>query len=105
MFVSKGGFRSTLSTPWKPERIAAVVRGLRTTQGAHVLRITAPLVGAWKRDFVDDDGVLDRNRRAGGWSAVAVEVRGQVGGQWTARSLTTVKEIVGKARSFAGVAT
>jgi hypothetical protein len=95
---------------WTPGIVLQVRTGERgrevtLTEHAYLWRITASAVGAWKRDFTVAKGTLDPDRRAGGWGAVAGDVRRQVGGQWTARSLNTVRGIVHKARAFAGVAT
>lgn len=46
----------------------------------------------WKFDLLAADGrTLDRNRREGGWGAVATAIQQQYGGIWTARALSTVK--------------
>ena len=46
----------------------------------------------WKFDLLAANGrTLDRNRREGGWGAVAMAIQKQYGGIWTARALSTVK--------------
>jgi hypothetical protein len=44
----------------------------------------------FKHDVETTDGSLDRNRRGGGWGAVAGHVGRQLGGIWTARSKRTL---------------
>ncbi len=65
-----------------------------TTDRAHFNRIDSTTVAAWKLDCLDGSGRLDRNKRSGGWGAVAKDVSDKVGGVWTARSLGTVRGTV-----------
>jgi len=57
-------------------------------------------VGAWKKDQLAERGILDRERRGGGWGAVSGDVSKTVGGVWTARSLRTVIGTLEKARQY-----
>lgn len=61
-----------------------------TTDRAHFNRIDSTTVAAWKLDCLDEHGRLDRDKRSGGWGAIAKDVSDKVGGIWTARSLSTV---------------
>ena len=63
---------------------------LKSTERAEYRRLSDRVVLVGKRDALTDAGVLDRERRAGGWGAVAGEVERQVGGRWTARSIRTL---------------
>ena len=44
----------------------------------------------FKHDIETPSGVLDRNRRSGGWGAVAGDLNRTLGGTWTARSIRTL---------------
>ncbi|MBM3221005.1 MAG: hypothetical protein FJZ38_20400 [Candidatus Rokubacteria bacterium] len=72
----------------------------KSTERAVLWRISRDQVGIWKRDIETPEGQLDRDRRKGGWGAVAGEISKQLGGSWTARSLRTVAGIVRKAESL-----
>lgn len=56
---------------------------------------TIPRVqGVWKNDALRGDGrALDRNRRDGGWGAIAKAFDDALGGQWTARALSTLEGV------------
>jgi uncharacterized protein (DUF1697 family) len=54
-------------------------------------------VGVMKRDILDDRGRLDPTQRLGGWGAVSGEIRRQVRGKWTSRSLRVVEGLLAKA--------
>jgi hypothetical protein len=43
-----------------------------------------------KHDIETPSGILDRNRRKGGWGAVAADLGRNLGGTWTARSIRTL---------------
>ena len=44
----------------------------------------------FKHDNETPSGILDRNRRSGGWGAVAADLGRNLGGTWTARSIRTL---------------
>jgi hypothetical protein len=44
----------------------------------------------FKHDIETPSGILDRNRRRGGWGAVAADLGRTLGGTWTARSIRTL---------------
>jgi hypothetical protein len=48
----------------------------------------------FKHDIETPSGVLDRNRRKGGWGAVATYLNRNLGGTWTARSIRTLAGII-----------
>lgn len=62
---------------------------LTTTEWAHLHRLSADIVGVYRRDMVTSSGRLDSTRRHGGWGAVSVDIARQIGGQWTACSAST----------------
>jgi len=64
---------------------------------AHLQQFDSLTILAWKRDLEDSPGRLDRRRRGGGWGAVSSLVARQLGGVWTARSVTTLKGILMRA--------
>lgn len=66
--------------------------------------ISERAVGAWKEDQLTEGGILDREKRGGGWGALSGDVSRQVGGVWTARSLRTVNGTLEKARHHPKVA-
>jgi hypothetical protein len=74
-----------------------VAKEIHDTPHARFRSIAPNIVGAWKQDQLTGSGILDRDRRAGGWGAVSGYVSRQVGGKWTARSLRTVRGILGLA--------
>lgn len=48
----------------------------------------------WKRDILRDGGdALDKKRREGGWGAVAKAMRDALGGEWTARALSSLEGV------------
>jgi hypothetical protein len=64
------------------------------TRLARYVERTAGAVLLLKHDPVTPRGVLNRDRRMGGWGAVATEVGRMLGGQWTARSGRTLSGVV-----------
>jgi hypothetical protein len=74
----------------------------KQTLHAAFFAISDYAVGAWKEDQLTRGGVLDRERRGGGWGAVSGDVSRHVGGVWTARSLRTVIGTIEKARQHTG---
>ena len=52
---------------------------------------------AWKRDQLDAQGCLDKARRAGGWGAISSAIARDLGGVWTARSMSTVGGVLSRA--------
>ena len=64
--------------------------GLQDTSRAVYQRFSDSVVLVHKRDAVTPAAILDRERRMGGWGAVAAEVGRQLGGEWTARSVRTL---------------
>lgn len=52
------------------------------------------VVLAQKIDVIDEVGRLDRQQRRGGWGAVSADVHRQIGGQWTSRSVRTVRGLL-----------
>lgn len=65
---------------------------------AHLQPFDALTILAWKRDLEDSPGRLDRHRRAGGWGAVSSVIARQLGGVWTARSVTTLEGVLMRAK-------
>jgi hypothetical protein len=49
------------------------------------------IVAIFKCDVLDDRGRLDSTRRKGGWGALSTELRRNVGGDWTARAISTLR--------------
>jgi hypothetical protein len=50
--------------------------------------------GVWKLDVLRDDGkALDRTEREGGWGSIATVMKQFAGGEWTARSMTTINRL------------
>jgi hypothetical protein len=70
----------------------------KPTSHAVFFAISDFAVGAWKEDQLTEDGILDKERRGGGWGAVSGDVSEQVGGTWTARSLRTIRGTLEKAQ-------
>jgi len=70
----------------------------KQTSHAVFFAISDHAVGAWKEDQLTKGGILDRERRGGGWGAVSGDVSQQFGGVWTARSLRTVRGTLEKAQ-------
>jgi hypothetical protein len=69
-----------------PRAPNAVFRGLN---GAMLL--------AWKEDQLDAQGRLDKDRRSGGWGALSSAVTAELGGVWTARSISTLEGVLMRA--------
>ena len=88
-FRHEAGVRLTPGAAFLTEGIARP-GSLTPTRRAEYRRLSDRVVLVWKRDALTDAGVLDRDRRAGGWGAIAGEVERQVGGRWTARSIRTL---------------
>ena len=62
-------------------------------------RVSGSVVAISKRDALTLRGILDRNRRGGGWGATAADVGRQLGGKWTARSIRTLSGAIKRAQS------
>jgi len=65
------------SAPWETTR-------------ATYQKFTDSILIALKHDATTRTGILDRNRRTGGWGAVSAEAGQRLGGRWTARSRRTI---------------
>jgi len=82
--------------------IAFKVRGrpctvdLKPTPRAQFFRISEYAVGVFKRDETAVNETLGESH-AGGWGAISADISSAVGGIWTARPLTRVRGILGKA--------
>lgn len=68
-----------------------------TTSRAILWKISPRVIGALKRDNLVATGILDRERRGGGWGNISTDIRACFGGLWTARSQRTVTGLVRKA--------
>lgn len=77
------------------------LRTLSDTERASYSRINGLVVAVSKRDALTSGAILDRNRREGGWGAIAAEVGYQLGGRWTARSMRTLSGSLMEAQSAA----
>lgn len=56
---------------------------------------------AWKADALNPDGeTLDRDRRDGGWGSLATQTRNEFGGMWTARAMSAVEGLIGRAHIY-----
>jgi hypothetical protein len=60
------------------------------TDRAELRPLDAHVVAVYKRDPEIRPGVLNRDRRLGGWGAISHDIERQAGGKWTARSLSVV---------------
>ena len=76
---------------------------LKSVRRAVFQRIGGGVVAAWKRDAVRADGRLNRGRRLGGWGALSHAVGRQLGGVWTARSLSALRGILDRALHPVGI--
>jgi hypothetical protein len=74
----------------------------RQTTRATYRKFTPFIVIALKRDTTTSTGILDRNRRSGGWGAVAAEIAQKLGGRWTARSHRTITGSLRRALGIVG---
>lgn len=92
------GVRWTLGLAFH-EASAVTWRSLETTPRAVLWTVSPCTIGLWKRDNLNQDGILDRIRRGGGWGAISDDIERQIGGRWTARSCRTVKGLVRKAET------
>lgn len=86
---------------WTPGVVFAtsafqIPRALPTTRKA-VFRPHDEAILAWKRDQLNARGRLDKGRRAGGWGAVSSAIARDLGGVWTARSMSTVGGVLTRA--------
>ena len=70
---------------------------LKPTPRAEFFRISDYAVGVFKKDQVTMEGMLDKEARAGGWGAISDDISSVMGGIWTARTLTRIQGVVGKA--------
>jgi hypothetical protein len=68
-----------------------------TTPQAILWEISPSAIGVWKRDNLGEGGMLDRDRRGGGWGKISDDIESQLGGRWTARSRRTVDGLARKA--------
>jgi hypothetical protein len=92
-------------TPGALFLVAGSVNGksLESVPRAVFRRIDDTAVAAWKRDVVTAAGRLDRGRRLGGWGALSQAVGRQLGGVWTARSLSTLRGALNRAYDPVGL--
>lgn len=86
---------------WTPGAVFAtsafrVSRALPETRNA-VFRPHDEAILAWKRDQLNARERLDKGRRAGGWGAVSSVIARDLGGVWTARSISTISGVVKRA--------
>lgn len=65
-------------------------------------KFTDSIVIALKHDPTTRRGILDSNRRGGGWGAIAVETGQTLGGRWTARSHRTITGSLRRALGIVG---
>jgi hypothetical protein len=77
------------------------LQALPDTDRTSYARVNDSIVAVTKRDALTLRGTLDRNRREGGWGAIAANVGRQLGGKWTARSKRTLSGALREAQSFA----
>jgi hypothetical protein len=73
---------------------APTLQTLFDTERASYSRVSSSVVAVRKRDALTPKGLLDPNRRHGGWGAIADEVGRQLGGKWTSRSTRTLSGIL-----------
>jgi len=64
-------------------------RDVISNERAHLHRISEGIVAVWKFDLLRA-GILNRDRRRGGWGAISTDIARQVQGRWTARSRRTL---------------
>ncbi len=93
---------------WTPGALFLVAgfangESLESVHRAAFRRIGDTVVAAWKRDVVTAAGRLDRGRRLGGWGALSQAVGRQLGGVWTARSLSTLRGALNRALDPVGL--
>jgi len=72
----------------------------KPTSHAAFFAISDCAVGAWKKDQLTQNGILDKEKRGGGWGAVSGDISRELGGIWTARSLRTIKGTLEKAKDY-----
>jgi len=70
-----------------------------TTPRAVLWQISPCTIGVWKRDNLDADETLDRDRRSGDWGAISNDIERQLEGLWTARSRRTIDGLIRKAET------
>ena len=90
----KAGFRWTPGLVFAVSSEQATGHKLHDTPHARFYLMPLRVIGAWKLDQLTTSGVLDREKRGGGWGAVSNDISLQIGGKWTARSLKTVKGVL-----------
>jgi hypothetical protein len=95
--------------PPSPERLVRFTPGLAFAvergTGARLTRsergtfrsVSEDVIAVYKRDLEIRLGVLDKNRRLGGWGAISLDIHRRVGGRWTARSLGAINGLAAKA--------
>jgi hypothetical protein len=73
---------------------------LKPTPQAVFFPINKHTVGVFKKDkLTAGEEPLDREDRAGGWSAISADINKVVGGTWTSRALKRVEGTLAKALS------
>ena len=75
------------------------LQALSDNPRASYARMNNSVVLVAKLDALTTGGTLDRNRREGGWGALAIHIGRQLGGKWTARSMRTLSGILKQARN------
>jgi hypothetical protein len=73
---------------------------LQWTPRAILWEVCRGVSGVWKADRFVERGILDSNRRSGGWGKISEDIGTQLGGRWTARSLRTVQGLLRKANAL-----
>jgi hypothetical protein len=86
----KGMMRNTPGVVMQVRRTVVNFRPWSTCRGNYY-GFKAGSVLAFKRDRLTGTGTLDPNQRGGGWGALAGDVAKCLQGQWTARSLRTLR--------------
>jgi len=73
---------------------------LLSTKRNKLLRFSDDVVGAWKLDILTTRKTLDSapSRRRGGWGGVSQDIAKQLGGLWTARSLSSINGVIMRAK-------
>jgi hypothetical protein len=79
----------------------ADVRGVCSYEHARLTVLSPTTVAVQKRDALAPGQILDRERRFGGWGAIASKIESQAGGLWTARSLSTIRGLLRRAEKLA----
>jgi hypothetical protein len=91
---------------WTPGLAFAVTKpvsaSIASTTKVRLWSIDKNTVAAWKRDRITKRGRLDNKMREGGWGAVSGAVADQTNAKWTARSLTSLDGVLGRAKLVCG---